>query len=48
MAKKSSSDSHGTFGKQKIKRKGVHAKNHNSRHKGSIRYQKKYKGQGKV
>jgi hypothetical protein len=48
MARQSSNDSRGTFSKQKLKRKGVHAKNHNSRIKGSKNYRKKYKGQGKV
>lgn len=50
MAKKgsSSSDSRGTKEKQKIRRKGVHAKNHNSNSKTSKNYRKKYRGQGKV
>lgn len=31
----------------KIKRKGVHAKSKNSKHKGAKHYAKKYRGQGK-
>jgi len=33
--------------KQKIKRKGVHAKSKTSKNKGSENYKKIYKGQGK-
>ena len=33
--------------KQKVKRKGVHAKSKTSKNKGSKNYKKIYKGQGK-
>ena len=33
--------------KQKVKRKGVHAKSKTSKNKGSKNYKKKYKGQGR-
>ena len=50
MAKKGAgmSDSRGTKETQKVRRKGVHAKNHNSNVKASKLYRKKYRGQGKV
>lgn len=34
--------------KPTLKRPGVHAKNHNSKHKASKNYRKVYRGQGKV
>lgn len=33
--------------RSKVSRPGVHSKNNTSRHKGSINYKKKYKGQGR-
>jgi hypothetical protein len=37
----------GAFEKQKVRRKGVHAKSKNSSHKHGKYYSKAYRGQGK-
>ena len=37
----------GAFEKQKVRRKGVHAKSKNSSHKHGKHYSKAYRGQGK-
>ena len=48
MAKKeTSTQGKVTFGKLKIKRKGVHSKKKSSQLKSSKNYLKKYRGQGK-
>ncbi len=49
MAKKSAVETRGSKTiKERKKRPGVHAKNHNSKIKTSKTYKKVYKGQGKV